>query len=141
VAQAVVHRLEVVEIDEQHRRLRRAGPGSRESVVEEDREACAVRQACQRIGEGHLVQLLQNAVPLENDGRVLGERRQQLPVVRREGRDVAAAIRHGEDRSNFVARTERCDDCVICAQLSQVGIQRVRFAVAREHDRRSRDPQ
>ena len=110
MAERVVDRLEVVEVEEQHggaRRLpraeRRLDPLGEERAVRQAREDVVERLVAQPLLQiGHLGQRALEAAVLEHHARVADERLEQAPVVAVEGDDVAGAVADDEQAEDAV---------------------------------------
>ncbi len=121
MAPAVVHRLEAVEIDVQHREpvpLIVLGQPLGQALDEVE----AVREPGERVVVGLMLQLflqlgdfgermLQPAV-LEQDARVTGERLEEVDVVVAERGDVANPVADDEQSERLVVSTQGADDRV-----------------------------
>ena len=128
VAERVVDRLEVVDVDEQHRQLRaRAG----ERVAHAGDEQRAVRQVGQRVVEGLVAQLLLEVlerpdrllepVVLQRDAGVVGQRLEQLQVVGGEVAHDALAVGEHERADHAVLAGHHRQHRPLHAALAQVG--------------------
>ena len=146
VAEAVVDGLEVVEVDEQHREL--AAPvGDRGlDLVGEQRSVGEVRE---RVVVGLVVELLLEdrqlhdglleAVVLERDARVAGERVEQSQVVVVERAHDAEAVGEHDRADHALLAGERCDhrvghaaglEVALQASPAERGVERDRAAAA-----------
>ncbi len=142
VAERVVDRLEVVEIDEQHRSRTVAACHHRFDPLGEEG---TVRQSGEYVVEGLVAQLLLQVgrlgqrplepAVLEQHARVTDEGLEQPLVVRVERDDVAGAVGDDGEAEHAVLSAERGDDPVGHRPRSEVAVERVRGTGCRQQDR------
>jgi len=97
VAQAVVDELEVVDVDEEHRRARATAPRPRDPPVEALEQQRAVGQPGQRVVQCLVADLLLRAPPRDGLGEHVGDRLQEAELLLGEAaRQVAVGAEHAE---------------------------------------------
>ncbi len=111
--QGVVDLLEVVEVQDQNSRARRA---ARADVVERAAQAPLelgpVRQPSQGVVQRLVAQLADQLAVAQGDTGVVGHRLEEQDVVVLEGADVALPVGHHQDADDAHAATERNGHCL-----------------------------
>ena len=91
MAELVVHRLELVEVEQQHRDVLAVALGAAQRLVERALQAAAVAEAGERVGLGLLAQRVRVRDAFERTGEVLQHAVHRVLVGRRRRRPTAAA--------------------------------------------------
>ena len=142
MAERVVDRLEVIEVQEQHDRGAVAATERRLDLLGEERP---VREPGEDVVEGlvaqpllqvgHLGQRAFEPAVLEHHARMSGEGLEQPLVVGAERVDVTGPVADDEDAEGAVLAEERRDDRVRQRALAEVAVERVERPAGRQQQR------